>query len=230
MRTILFSLALSFGLLTGPAFAQEPTSPAAATAAPVSEASLSAARDLTTAMLVDSGILPTAIQHVWNQYLPQLRQQYGSLPGVSEPRRQAAVAFLETVPAILNEEVNRVLPRIINDAAPDIAAVFTEQELTDIATFMRDARTRSLLTRMVTGNVAGLTNEELAFANEFSQSPAGRAMDAKGNQLTAALDRAMQSASQELQTTLMRRMFQGLCGALEEECPAPLRTMANAPT
>lgn len=221
MRTLILALALVVAPLPQASAQETPTEEAAPTP------TLAAARDLVRALLIDSGLMRMAIDTVWAQYAPQVREQALQMPDVSDRGRRAVIAFLETAPTIVQEEVDRLSPQIIASAAPEIADVFTDQELNDIAQFMRDERTRTLFARIITNNMGGLTVDDLRYVRDFSSSPAGLALSRKGDQLSAAIERALDGASAQLTESLTQRIFDGVCAALADECPTALRTMAE---
>lgn len=237
MRTLILAAALA---LSAPAaIAQETAQPAAV--AP-SEPHLAAARDLITAMLVDTGAIDIALDQSIQLLLPQLRTQITSgalYQSLSQARRDALMAFTENdLGRIMREEAAAAMPAALDAATTRFAGLFSEQELRDAAAFMRQPAARATFLHGVTQGVyqssgqtpppaPALSADDLAAAAAFSATPSGRALDARASEVSAVLVETLGAAFNDARPRLQQRLLAGMCDALGDECPPALRAQAG---
>jgi len=218
IRAIAFFTILS---LAGASFAQEP---APATES-VPDSRLAAARELAQTMLIDSDLFEQAIESLSAETLPRMRARTNEMR-VSPRARTAAAAFLDTMPAMITEEINLVLPQAVDEAALEIREIFSEAELREITIFMRDPLTQQFMVRtMLSGGAINPTEAELQRVLAFAETPAGAAYAARGGDMNAAFQRALSNAGTRIEPRIMRRTMEGLCAALANECPAEIRAL-----
>lgn len=222
-------LAAAFLIFAGfatPALAQKPAeAPAPAhaqeTPAPIqSEENVAAASELLQVLLVESNIMPHAIQELWAPQMTRLRALYATLP-IAKERRTAATAFLDTVPTLLLEEINAFLPGVIERAAPELAARLASEDIRAMTAFMRSDPGREVLLSTVTG--APLSADAEAANAAFSASPSGQRLNAQSDVLSQVLGEALEEGSGPLLDRVRARTATGLCAALEDDCPPALR-------
>lgn len=211
--------------------------PTVETAQTPSAVQVSGAREMARILLLDSGVVGVAVESAFAERGPQLRQQllgsemYANL----RPSAQRALAiWIDGIPGMVREEVAAAMPGIAEDFAQHIAPLFSDSEITEIVAFLNEPVTRAAFLRTVVAGVrsaatdgrAGLPDlspeENLAFAT-FAITPAGRALDEKGDQLGQHLRQAMTTGSQALMPRIQQRMMRDMCAALGDECPSHLR-------
>lgn len=105
--------------------------------------------------------------------------------------------YLRNVAPIVQEEAVRGAPIIIEQFAPRIAALLSEEHLREVAAYMRSPEGAALTLRSVTDGVrseaAGQraqterTEAEAAAEAAFNATPAGRAFNARGPELGAVM-------------------------------------------
>lgn len=222
----------------------EPSAPPAPTIrlTPTPE-SLAGARDMANFLLIESEVMGPALQVAFDAMLPELRRSLltGPLYDSLRPSSQRAMhAFVDSMPRMVEEELNAEMPVIAENLSQDLATLFTSQEMIDINAFLRQPRVRDIYLRSVTagargaatgqnetvtalGALNGLTPEELAIFAAFEATPSGQAMIAKNDQFTAYLEHHFERGSQALMPRLQLRIVQGMCAALENNCPPQLR-------
>src|SRR5262249_56536134 len=131
--------------VSAPAFAQT-TAPAPAAEAP-SPARIAAARDMLQAAIIDTGALNSATIQSFTLLAPQMRTKAQSAPyyaGLTAAHQQAVSGYFDTVGPIASDMVAQTAPAALDAQAPTLAAVFTEAEAHDIATFLRTTEGRSI--------------------------------------------------------------------------------------
>ena len=141
-------------------------------------------------------------------------------------------AYINTMPTILREEIDAVLPEVVNTSAPRVTALFNAREMEDIAEFFRDERLRTLMARMIADpNAAStFTRDEERALRRFAGTRGGRAFGTKSDQLMGIVRDGLESISAPLQGRLAVRAITGICEALAEECPPGVRALVPAPT
>ncbi len=240
MRTLL--LAIAFLGTSASAFAQDapaPASvpaPAAATPAPA-PAGLApehaGARDVLTALFIDSRIMDVAIDQVATTMLPQMRTQMQSSPMMAEispAARDRLNAYFDSMPTMMREEIYTALQEVIVNSAPGVTALFSEREMADISEFFRQPEMRALMARIVLDPNAtnSFTSEELRAATRFSRTRGGRAFEQKGQQLSQVIQTGLTSVETSLRGRLGLRAMRGFCDALADECPPEIRVLVPA--
>src|SRR5512147_510692 len=151
MRTWILALALITGAIAAPAYAQKMPPAPTVQIAPVqpnpTAASIAASREVLQFMFVDSGALDLAINRAFEQQLPNLRAEFAgpAFNRLSQSKRTAVNAFIDSLPAVALEEFQRVMPRLLDEAATESATLFTEGELLDISEFFRASPARDVM-------------------------------------------------------------------------------------
>lgn len=223
MMLVLCAWAFSVGLSGAqkPAPAERPLLSAPAP----SEAEGAAARAMLAAFVIESGLLDAVLDQAVAEELPQLHALTNdpALRAEIGPERYARVqAFLDTLPAIVREEVQRAVPAAIELSAPAIAELFTEEEMAGILAFLQREDTRDLIRRMAR-NQSDLTAADIALAEQFGRSRAGRAFIRHGDAMFAVLEQALDEITPGMIATLTQRVAIGMCEPLGDACPANLR-------
>jgi hypothetical protein len=222
--------AIFYVSILGLAAAQEPPPPPAAS----TPASVAAARDMLSAMLVESGLLEHTITLAFQSLRPQMRSDIEGAPfyrSLRQAHKDALNTYLETLPDLIQTELQRVAPVTLDTAAPPIAALLTEQEMHDIAAFARDPEGKDILLAVITmiaqnraADDAPLTAAQTQLLARFKDTAGGRAMAAHGDAIGAVLERSLLDSFRPLEPQLRARVSQDLCRLLEDECPAEMRT------
>lgn len=236
MRTLQAAFALVFAAcatLATPTPALAQSQPVQASA--YSPSHLAAARDMLQAFLIDTGTLETtsrvAFELMGHQFRAPIEssRMYASLPA---ERQQALSNYLRNVAPIVQEEAVRGAPIIIEQFAPRIAALLSEEHLRDVAAYMRSPEGAALTLRSVTDGVrseaAGQrghterTEAEAAAEAAFNATPAGRAFNARGVELGAVM-RDLGGASVG-GPHIIERLQRDMCAILEDDCPPGWRS------
>lgn len=229
LRTLLLAVALVCTAPTHNAQAQQGPAPSAV--------ELAAARDAVQLLLIDSGAVPFAIQQAFATHGQTIRQQLTSAPfylALSQPRKDAVLAALDQFPNILRIELDAALPVVLETAALEFAAPFTEAEMVAIQTYMRsdvaeNGIKRSVLNGVQDGVQPGsapplvMTPEEQAAEAAFMATPAGVAFAQHQSVVNSSLGNAIQNGFASVTPGVQRRFTRLLCDAMAEECPAQMR-------
>lgn len=222
-RALLFSMLLCFA----PAATAQPAdnTPAAAN---ISDPAYAAAH----AMLVGSGIVDAAFDTIAAEVMPRMRAstlRSTLYQNASPTHQQALLAYLDTMPALLREEMNIVMEEVAIRVAPRWSELMTPDELTGVANFFSAPASQPFLqaaTAYYLGNLPPGPPEEAArVLEEFMRSPAGLALERNGDAFNRILAEERDAALVRLMPHLQAVLSAGICAALEEECPQRLRTM-----
>lgn len=242
MRTWILALALITGAIAAPAYAQKTPTPPAPTiqVAPVqpnpTAASIAASREVLQFMFVDSGALDLAINRAFEQQLPNLRAEFAgpAFNRLSQSKRAAVNAFIDSLPAVALGEFQRVMPRLLDEAAADSATLFTETEIVDISEFFRASPARdvmvSYILRGVEESTPGVTPREVTMTSEqqtaiatFEATPSGQAFGRNSEAWLAVVQRHFNEVEALIGPAMEQRTIDGLCDALGSDCPPALR-------
>jgi hypothetical protein len=214
MRFVCALAAAIFLSATPPAASAQDSAP--------SDTALAAARDMTSALIVESGLLDAALDTAFADLMPRLRAEYAGLTTITPAHRDAALAFIETLPALVRTELQGAIGQAIEAAAPELAAIYSEETMIAAAAFFRREEMRALLVRGVQTDWK-LTEQDHRLLEEFEGSAQARGLLANAAAFGDVLERAFRRTTGALLPSLMLRVYQGLCSALEEECPASIR-------
>jgi hypothetical protein len=234
LRQWLFVLALAAASLsTSPAPAQPPVP------AERSEAARAAAGRLVRLFLVDSGVIPYALERVTTDQLPAMRREIlesDYMHRLPRSRREAVAGYLANLPAVIAQEFEPLFPAMVANGEVITLKLFSDEEALAIATFFDTPQMRSLVTDLIRQGVdaelAGdpgeltpdMTLEQTAAFNRFSMTPAGRAFEAKAERWFEALGAAMEASLGGAGPALTQRVLADLCRLLETDCPVELRS------
>jgi len=235
MRFFAFALAL-FAMAPAPAWPQ-------ATASAPTQATVAAARDLLQLVLVDSEIMPIALNEASREVVPMLSAQMRSAPffaSLSPERRNAVLDYLENrYPHVVGEMIDARMPFMLDRSAERIAPLFSEHEMIEIAAFLRTEPVRSAVFRALRSGVVDgasgkgdggdaddvtYTAEEEAAFDRFSRTPAGRAFERNLDPMMDAMTESIMSDFSSLLPELQLRVAQDVCSVLADECPREFRT------
>lgn len=225
-----------------PAQAAPPAPAPAAPATPSPEA-IAAGQDFFRAVIFDSGGLTLIFDGLAARQMPGLRDSIRNSPLYRDARpthRENLAAFMESLPDVVREEFEAILVDAGVRAAPRFAAHLSASELTALAAFMRTPAMQALWRAFFTAalSTTGRAPSE-AFpdwsrelegeAAAFVQSPAGRAFTREQEKLTAILNEEVMSGVAAAMPRLQQRVINGMCAALEDECPPEIRALAHQP-
>lgn len=235
MRFIILAAAMLATALSGPvALAQQTQAPATARSAEAVEAAHAVMRLL----LIDSGAIPIAVEQAFSSQLPEMRRSIMAAPFFSSlhaTRQQALTAYLETLPSVVNEELQAVLPAVVETAAQEMLTLFSDREIVDISSFMRSDAARETIVRSVLGGVNAhfggpqepeLTAEESAAFAAFEATPSGMAFAAKSAAFNAAMERTISTGFMSVVPALQSRMLRDMCDIMGDQCPAHMQQRA----
>lgn len=238
MRALIFAAFAGLSLLSTPAQAQETASPAAQSAP--SQAALTAAHSMLNTMLVDSDAFHIALTNAFGQQMPALRSTIQSSENyrrLSGSQQQAVLAVFDSMPQMAEEEINNALPSVLDAAANDLIAGFSEQELIDIAAFMSRPDVKPAITRTILAGVNQSTGggtpaltfsaEEQAALEEFAATPSGRAFNERSQRVLDAVGKTIESGFVAVGPRLQRRVATAACEAMGNRCPPALRDAAQ---
>lgn len=217
------------------AAAQKPSSPSAPAAEAPSPEATAAGRDFYNAMLLESGLADGLIDMIAGRMMPDLRAGLINSPlyaQLSPRRREAIVAFMETMPDLMDREFTAELNTIGDRVAPRYAALMPADQLQQLAAFMRSPEIRSVIGDMVASyGTSGQVNQSLpdwddpsipAFA-AFAQTPAGVAFSQQQAAFNRILDEEFAAATARLVPRIQQAILVGACAAMEDECPPHVR-------
>lgn len=237
MRLLALIAALALATLApAPAVAQQAT----AQAAP-SPARIAAGRDLLSAALVDSGVFTNGINETFAALAPRILADWQSKPLYAEltpAKKEALSAYFNRLGPIAGELLRPQTPGLLDASAPEMAALFTEQEARDIATFLRSPEGRAIFTRGVSRGVAeraggaaqapaAMSDAETRASQAFDATAGGRAMAIKTTEFSALLVKTVQQGFVAITPAFRTRMSKDVCGILGPQCPADLRAAAQ---
>lgn len=227
-------VALCFCLAIPAAEAQSDKPPATQGEAP-SAATVAAARDFMSLLMVESGAIDRSLERAASELMPVLTSQFETAPFFAQlpaARRDALRTYMrERYPALLGEMVAENTPRMLDNAAAQLASLFSEQEMTDIAAFVRTEPARGAMVRLVLSGVEGkgdatLSPEEEAAFVAFALSPSGRAFEQRLGPALELLGPTIESGFTDLVPALQVRVAADICALLENDCPPALRAIA----
>ncbi len=203
-----------------------------------------AARGIARTVLVDSGVIRTAIDVAFTQRLPELRAQLSpDLSGLTPAQRRAIDGQIATLPTILLEEIDRVTPALIERMASELDTQFTEADLVALDAFLGSPEGLSVLRRGVDGAiraqanggdanasilssmVRGMTPAEMQAWAAFGDSDAGRAFADHGDMFGQRMEQMVLEGLMPALPATLGRFQQGLCQALGRDCPQSLRPL-----
>lgn len=234
-----FAAALSVVLLSAaPAradFNAQNTETPAMTESAFTAAHLASARDALHALLVDSNILSEASEQSFTALIPVYREQFESalfFGALARAQRRDVLAYIDNAAPIVGEETVRAAPDIVGRFAPRLATIFTEQELNDIAAFMRTPQGAEMFKHSVieaaqheaSGNHSGheeFTAEELEAIVAFEATPGGIALNAHIREL-APLMQEMGTAALNA-PNVAARIQRDVCAIAGTRCPRAWR-------
>ncbi len=230
------------------AFAQAPVPPIppapaqAAPAAPSPEA-IAAGQDFFRAIIFDSGGLTLIFDTMAANQMPSLRDSIRNSPLYRDARpthQSNLAAFIESLPDVVREEFEAILVDAGARAAPRFAAHLTAAELTALAAFMRTPAMQALWRSFFSASLSttgGAPSEAFpdwsreleGEAAEFASTPAGLAFAREQEKLTAILNEEVMGGVAAAMPRLQQRVINGMCAALEDECPPQIRALAHQP-
>lgn len=245
MRKIIAALA-ALCMAAAPASAQKDgpaPAPAALSEAPAAAPS-PAAEAVARAFLVDSGVIDAAFDMALQERFASARQQFQSNPDfrrMTRARRDAALAVFDNLPAVMREEINRLMPAAVTAFAADIDREFQPAHLTEIGAYLTSSAGRKLISESISaglrdrgqGNVDGagvaraalgtMNDTEAAATMRFVTSEAGAAFAARTDALVGRLQTTLMAALTPALPVVMARVQTDLCAAMESDCPREMR-------
>jgi hypothetical protein len=234
MRLVILAAALSLLFFADPAAAQKPG--ASQQALDASPQRLEASRQTLNAMVIDNGLLNDLVLEAFRTNMPEYQRSVSSAPfyaDLTAPRRRAIDAYVTNLGPVLSEEVMRMSPILLDTYAPRLAAIFNEDELRDIRTYMQSPAGASLFRRAALAGArretaTDFTIEELAGEAAFSTTVGGRAWQAHVNEFNSLLHDLGYQAVSQTAPTFQARVFREICALAEEQCPPELRAAGQA--
>lgn len=229
-QSMAIALTLALASVTSASAQPAPSAPSA------SVEQIAAARDFYQAMLFDNGLVVKASDGMARQRMPEIRASLLNSPlfhNANAEHQAALSAFVDTVPALMRQELLVAFAEAADRAAPRAATVMNEGELREVAAFMRSPEAIALIEQAIEARLTGAELDLMNYFNidagageffvAFSQTPGGRAFSRNREELGRILNEELARATVELQPRVQRMMFAGVCAALEEECPPALR-------
>lgn len=233
MRVWMIAALAALCTMAVPAQAQQSTTTPTAAATP---AQVSAARELLTAYLIESGSVEASVQTAFTRMGPQLRANIEAesfFQSATPAHKQAAYAFLDGLPAEFAREMQARLPAVVDAAAPRIAALFQPEHARAIAAhsrtpvghkfFLRDVVQGASETAGTAQPAIVFTADEQATQDAFLATPAGQSLTANNDALATIMAESLRDGFAALAPILRTRIITGVCTALENECPQHLR-------
>ncbi|ANP44801.1 DUF2059 domain-containing protein [Candidatus Viadribacter manganicus] len=218
-----------FGLVLclSPALAQTQVAPGQASE--FSQTHLDASRHYVSTLLLDTGVLSEVSLVAFNIVMPTVRQAlrtsafFVSLP---PERQQAMFDYLTNSGPVLQEEVLRGAPQLVEQFAPRFAALFSEAELNDITAFMRTAVGGSAFLKYVLAGATRappeLTAEETSALETFAETPGGIAFGARASELGPLMRELGYTATSA--PHVRARLERDMCEIAGPECPDAWRS------
>jgi NAD(P)H-dependent FMN reductase len=212
-----------------PAFAQQaPEAPAA----PVSAESVEAGHAFFNAMMFESGAMAAIFDGVATAIVPDLRRSImdSSVYGDASPEHQRSVlAFVETLPDLIERELTTEIHAIAASAAPRLALRMSADDLRQTAAFLRSpemrpqwqALARAAIDAEGEGDLG--TFPEWASVGSFASTPAGQAFAREEDAIAALLEEEFEVAMRRMAPRLRVAVSAGMCDALADDCPAHIR-------
>lgn len=223
---------------------QAPAQPQAAEAAPAPSAetveidpqAVAAATDLYRAIAIDSGGIDLLVDAAFAIHGPRIRQSilnsplYGEL---SSEHQAALLAFLDTLPVLVREESTAAMESASDHAAARLAVLMSPDHMMESAAFLRGPHMResweALMRQVVVsdGSSNGGAFPDLAGTPEgraFVSTPAGSALLRQQEAIDVIFLEGTETALMQLESRLQARAAEGMCAAIEEECPAALQS------
>jgi hypothetical protein len=204
---------------------------------PVNAQSLAAARDMLTGMLVDSGALQYAVSQAFGGMHDQMQQQIESsdmFRNLTAAHQQSVRSYFDSLPDVMNQEMSGVVPQILDQASPRVAAMFTETQMHDVAAFVRTSAGRNAILRGVAHGATNNANAgpppsdtDAAAEAAFDATPSGQAFNAHGAEFNQQVGDIMNASFSALVPHLQQRMARDLCDRMESECPPNIRAAAS---
>lgn len=214
------------------AAAQEPQ---AAPAAPVTaqapeELSTTAAvRDVYHALFFDTGIFDAMTE----QFLPQYRQTATSSTYYRRARGEQRAALdrvIDGTPQLMREEIIAESFIMADRASARAGELLSPQDITMLATFLREPEWRDFMQRMAAEGAAGrdssttqIDPDEADEMTAYAEARFSPQLLQNGEAFMALLVSEMQAAGPRLQTRIQRRLAVEICAALDDRCPRELR-------
>lgn len=241
MRLLLLAVCFSIAS-AAPSWAQKASPSAVAPQAPAltetpSLEAIAAARDLFEAAIIDTAILDVMFQHVARDMMPGVRADIMASELYRDARnehRAAMLAFLDSLPGLLQEEFRAEIGAIGDRAAPRFAQRLSAEDMTAVAAYMRrpeiQAEWRDLAERYIDNDVDGdLPNfpDFTTRRDAFSQSPSARAFAMQRDALDQILREEMDRSTSHIVPRLQFVIAAGFCAALEDECPQNIRNLVG---
>lgn len=228
MRSLFFA---GIALIATFAFAHE-----SVRAEPTTHATEDAQRNAATtalrSMFFESGIFEAAIAEFAERSIPETRaraEQSGARARLSERGRAAFDQYIEDLPDALRQELNLSVGELIEHTAQRSAHIFTVAEWNGIAEFFAEPAAQTAFVKLSRGDRASITEEEMAVALRFFETPAGHAFATRGDQFNAALAAVVAEELPRITASVEQRSFRHLCEALADECPTHIREQARYP-
>jgi hypothetical protein len=240
MRIIAVLAALAFAALA-PAPVAQAQQATTVQAAP-SPARLAAARELLSAVLIDTGAMSSGVNEAFTALAPQIRTDWSSRPfyaGLTPARKTALSSYFDRLGPIAVELLRGATPGVLDTITPDMATLFNEAEAREITAFFRTPEGRGMFMRGVSRGVAERANPgtpaqpvtmseaDQRASDAFNATPGGQAMMAKSAEFNALLVKAVQQGFIAITPALRSRMSKDVCGILVEQCPADIRAMGQ---
>ena len=225
MRSAIAALAIVVAS-SGAAFAQDqPIGAPPAAGQTQAPADMPAALQAMLRLFVyDSGIF----DRIAEIKLPQFREMViasAAYRRANTVHRRALDAFIETVPGLMREELDALLPQTASNAARQIGDVVSVEDVNGFVSFMSSSDMRAVLASFVENYgeappLSSLDQRERDAYDAYAQTPHGRAFIEHANEVSAALFAALDGVEPQLVNRLRGRVRAGLCDALGDECPA----------
>jgi hypothetical protein len=234
MKTMIAAAAFVATFFSAPAFAQNAAPPAGEAQAGPSTASVASARELLQFMLIDSGALELSMTQSFDRMMPQIRARLTSSPDYArlpQAQRDALLATFNNAPQIVREEMEAILPALLDDTAHDTAALFSESEMDGISDFLRNSTFSSAFVDVILQSVKSgdkgasptpdLSQEQMRAVVDFARTPAGRAFTRNTTPWTAMIQRRFDAAGEDLARRVETRLMHDVCGVLPSMCAGP---------
>lgn len=229
--TLVLFASFVFGHATAQTDARPIESAAPTTGREFTPSHLGAARDALQVLCIDSGVFSEVGLAAFRVAVPTLRSTITNLPFYNSlpPNKQhALVAYADDFPEIGRAEAMLAVPELIDRFTPQIAAIFSEQELRDIGAIMSTLGAQSFVLRAMLSSIRGepagdteATEAELASIQGFAQTPGGMALVERSDQF-ARLMREIGSAAGS-HPRVRARVRRDICGIIADQCPLEWR-------
>jgi hypothetical protein len=161
--------------------------------------------------------------------LPQFREMViasAAYRRASAVHRRALDAFIETVPGLMREELDALLPQTASNAARQIGDVVSVEDVNGFVSFMSSSDMRPVLVNFVVNYseanpspFSSLDQRERDAYDAYAQTPHGRSFIEHENEVFDKLFAALNGVEPQLVNRLRDRVRAGMCDALGDECP-----------